>query len=227
MSAAVAYKPSLMVMARINVIHKIVSDLVKALEVKNEHLVQATLHKGIVEKQLIEKLSIFFLQNEDQTKKVGELIIYIDWETYRIKLFCGDKVYQFNRDKSISEQLDFAIPLFKKLMVDFKTVLSVNEVTVWYLLRDLHSQEDNRNAHKYCGVNYKSGKKSPSWAFPPGQMGYRVHLSSDNLPELKFTSKFYAPSEILNGKLQEAIGRYEDFHHNIESVLKRAAWLYS
>ena len=173
--------PTIEVMIRIRVLHKVVEELVTAFY-PDANL--ETIRKGIFEKQYFKKLYIFFLNKTGN--KVGEVILTIDWDKHSIAAnTLNNGTFNIDTTKSLNEQLSELFPKIIKYTQTIKQHLNVCDCEMWFGWRDevYKNEEKLKEACRYCGLSQDSKREEPRWeTLNAKQM--EVEFTSEKLNEL-------------------------------------------
>lgn len=173
--------PTLEVMIRIGVLHKVVEELVTAFY-PDANL--ETIKKGILDRQYFKTLYIFFLNKTGN--KVGEVILTIDWDKHYVAVNTLDNgTFNIDKTKSFNEQLSELFPKIIKYTQTIKQHLNVHQCEIWYGLRDevYNNKEMMEEAYQYCGFSQENKREEPKWEMlRAGRM--EVEFTSERLNEL-------------------------------------------
>ena len=136
--------PTLEVMIRIGVLHKVVEELVTAFY-PDANL--ETIKKGILDRQYFKTLYIFFLNKTGN--KVGEVILTIDWDKHYVAAnTLNNGTFNIDTTKSFNEQLSELFPKIVKYTQTIKQHLNVHQCEIWYGLRDeVYNNKEMRKKH--------------------------------------------------------------------------------
>ncbi|WP_448780061.1 hypothetical protein [Bacteroides congonensis] len=173
--------PTIEVMIRIRVLHKVVEELVKAFY-PNANL--EIIKKGILERQYLKRLYIFFLNKNGN--KVGEVILTIDWDKHYVAAdTLNNGTFNIDTTKSFNEQLSELFPKIIKYTQTIKQHLNVDGCEMWFSWRDevYNNEEMLKEAYQYCGLSQDRKSEEPKWeTLKTNQM--EVEFTPERLNEL-------------------------------------------
>ena len=153
--------PTIEVMIRIRVLHKVIEELVKAFY-PNANL--EIIKKGILERQYLKILYIFFLNKNGN--KVGEVILTIDWDKHSVAAnTLNNGTFNIDTTKSFNEQLSELFPKIIKYTKAIKQHFNVDECEMWVTWSDevCNNAEMLKEAYQYCGLSQESKSEEPKW----------------------------------------------------------------
>lgn len=154
-------KPSLEIRIRLRILHDTIEELLRSF---CPTVSFNAIKKGILEQQLIERIFIYFINGKGN--KVAESIIEIDWDKHFISAKTeGKNIFNIDKNKSLNEQLDDALPIIIEHVEKIKTCLNVQETQIWYSFRSeiRNNKEKYEEACKYCGFPIKNNNNPPNW----------------------------------------------------------------
>ena len=162
MGVDVKIKPRLKVVSRLRVLHYVVHELASGFGVGEGAL--KTIKKGILDKQIIERIWINYLNSEG--KLVGRVIITIDWERHRVRASSENgKSFQIDSSESISisEQISRVYSTLVKHTEKLRKAFGVEEIKVRYsYTHDIWEDEKElQKAREFLGT---SPGKNLEWA---------------------------------------------------------------
>src|SRR5437588_8146661 len=123
-------KPELKVQIRIKILHDVIRELAEGFGVL-ESIVIETIRKGVLDRQLLEFIWIYYLNIEGKT--VGRVTMTVDWSKHEI-LAKSDHGKEFKVDdkNSIKDQIARIYPLLVQHTEDLRKAYDVKQVKTFF-----------------------------------------------------------------------------------------------
>jgi hypothetical protein len=163
--------PNLQLQVRLTVLHKVIHELTEGFGVTDQRAFEI-IEKGILKKQLIETLWIYYLNKAEEA--VGMVSMTINWRTHHV-LARSSKGKEFRLDpqQSISKQISELYPILVSHTKELRRAYHVQTIQFTYTFTQevYNDSQKYRQAMQFLGATGVA--KIPPWA--------------QNLPDVELT----------------------------------------
>ena len=173
-------KPRIIILSRIKVLHRVTRELAKSFGCERESL--DTIEKGILQRQVIKKIFINYLN--DDNKLVGRVTIEIDWNKHRV-LADTDKGLDFEIDsnQSIIKQISMIYPKIIEHTNNLREAYEIKKIETQYIYKNEVRNDTTKlnETRKFLGT---SPAEDIEWA-KSIKNNFEIEFASKKLEELK------------------------------------------
>ena len=160
MGIDIKVKPQLEVRSRLKVLHYVVRELAEGFGAGPQSL--EIIRKGVLERQVIEKIFIEYL--DGRGRLVGRVVITIDWKRHEVLASSSEgKEFRINSSRSVNEQISGIYQILVEHTRALRKAFDVKEISVAYsYTSDVWNDESKlKEVREYLGT---SPSKSREWA---------------------------------------------------------------